>query len=253
MKFSTAFKKGRLIERYKRFFVTLQHKNEVLTAHLANTGSLKGVFKPGLESFFTSTSDPKRKLKFSLQLIKHPSSLVGVNTSLANSIVFEALSLKKIPSLKTFKDLKKEVKISEKSRIDLVLSKKTFKEKLGLSFFQSLAKAERESFHFMEVKNVTLAYPSKKTAFFPDSPTERGRKHLRELIKKKEEGFSAEIFFLVQRSDCEFFSPEKTIDPEYARLLIEAHKKGVKISSYGCIFKKDEISLNLKNKLKIVL
>ncbi len=253
MKFHTPFKKARLIQRYKRFFVEIQHKNEVLTAHLANTGSLKGVFEEGLDCLLTESKDPKRKLKLSLQLIKHPSSLVGVNTSLANQIVFEAWRAQKLPYLKKFQFCQKEVKINEKTRIDLVLSSKPIQERLNQNTFKKLSAKEKKNFHFMEIKNVTLAHTQNKKALFPDAVTKRGQKHLKELIEKVEKGYNAEIFFLAQRSDCKFFSPEKEIDPEYADLLTKAHKKGVKISSYGCLFGKNEILLNPRNKLKIIL
>ena len=175
-----------------------------------------------------------------------------MNTSLPNLIVFEAFKNKKIPHLKTFEHCQKEVKINEKTRIDLVLSKKTSLKKLNPTFFQNLTPKEKRNFHFIEIKNVTLS-ENKNKALFPDAVTTRGQKHLKELIEKVEKGYTSEIFFLVQRSDCDFFSPAKDIDPEYALLLKKAYKKGVKISSYGCLFKKDEIVLNPQNKLKILL
>ena len=112
---------------------------------------------------------------------------------------------------------------------------------------------DENSFHFVEVKNVTLIRDNTKgRAIFPDSVTERGQKHLVELMNLMDQGHTAEIFFLAQREDCKSFSPADEIDPEYGRLLREASDKGVKISAYACEFKSDQIQL-LPKALKVVL
>ena len=256
MKFLLPTKKGYLIKRYKRFFVDIQHKNQVFTAHIANTGSLRGVFQEGLECLVTETKDPKRKLKLSVQMIKGPHSWIGVNTALANTLVWEAWQAGKIPHWRKFRQAQREVSVSEKSRIDIVLSQIELHEKMKPTLFQTYENQKTYKkpypFHFVEIKNVTLAHDLKKTALFPDAVTLRGQKHLKELMEKVKKGHTAEIVFLVQRSDCLVFSPAKDIDPEYARLLKKAYNMGVKISSYPCLLRQDGIFFQPK-KLKVVL
>ena len=104
--------------------------------------------------------------------------------------------------------------------------------------------------HLIEIKNVTLA--ENNVALFPDAVTERGLKHLEELIHLTEKGFSCEMLYIVQRSDCEVFSPAKDIDPAYTEKLKEAKKAGVKITALPCKLGKKDVSL-LAAPLKVKL
>ncbi len=220
MKFTTPPIEATFLKRYKRFFADAQLNNEVVVAHVPNTGSLKSVIQPGARCLLSPASNPERKLKFTLEAIESPQKAwVGVNTSWPNLLVGEAFQEKKFKHWSGFEQSQNEVKISHESRIDWV-------------FTNSRTGAQ----HFVEVKNVTLAVgdfaKGKGTAQFPDSVTERGQKHLRELIKlAAEKNKTAEIFFAIQRSDCNAFSPADDIDPEYGRLLREAQAKGVKITA----------------------
>jgi sugar fermentation stimulation protein A len=156
-----------------------------------------------------------------------------LNTHLPNVLVHEAWLEGRVPHWQHYSQAKREFKLSEKTRLDLV-------------FLEG-----DEPVHFVEVKNVTLA--DGNTALFPDSKTERGQKHLRELIELSESGKSTEMVFVVQRTDCVKFSPAADIDPEYARLLRLAHKAGVRISVYASKMSQDEIRLHIEEPLAFEL
>lgn len=219
MKFKTAVREGIFLKRYKRFFADVKLGDDTVVAHVANTGSLKSATEAGAPCLVTDAENPERKLKYTLEAVQMPSGAwVGVNTSWPNHLVMEAFQNKIFEHWKNFDEAKAEVKLSPETRIDLVLIDSKSQKK-----------------HFIEVKNVTMAsgdLNSKKgVAHFPDAVTERGQKHLRELMKLVEAGHTAEIFFAVQRGDCEQFSPADEIDPEYGRLLREAAAKGVAVTA----------------------
>jgi len=165
MKFKDKLLQGTFIKRYKRFFVDINFKNKIITAHCPNTGSMIGLLNEGNKTWFSVSNNPKRKLKYSLEIIEVGKSLVGINTLLTNKLIFEALNLKKIKSLIKFDNIKTEVKFSNNTRFDFLIS-------------------NSEEKCFLEVKNVTLLR-NKKIAEFPDAITSRGTKHLVELINAK--------------------------------------------------------------------
>lgn len=232
MRFTDPLFEGTFIKRYKRFFAEIRGQNEIITAHVPNTGSLKGLVENEKPCKFTFNSDPKRTLKYTLQMLKDGGAWVGVNTHLANQIVAEAFADQAIPHWREFTECRREVKISDESRIDLVLN-------------------HGERTHFVEVKNVTMveahlgdANPQKGRALFPDCKTARGRKHLREMRELIRQGHTAEMLFLVQREDCQTFAPAAQIDPEYAKVLREVKQAGVLVSAYPVEFLPDGIKLN---------
>ena len=224
MKFKDKLLQGTLIKRYKRFFVDIRHKNKILTCHCPNTGSMMGLLEEDNKIWFSKTDNPKRKLKYTLEIVKVKNKMIGVNTLLSNKIVLEALNQKKIKSLIKYNNIKTEVKFSNKTRFDFLISND--KEKC-----------------FIEVKNVTLIR-KKKIAEFPDAITTRGTKHLKELIIAKEKGFKSYIFYLLQMEDCESFKIAKDIDVQYNLAFNEALKSGVKILCYDCKLSSKEIKLN---------
>lgn len=249
MKFQGLLESGRLLKRYKRFFADIQlSDSSIITAHVPNTGSLMGCLEPGSPCRMTYLDSPKRKLKYTLQMIKSSASWVGINTSLSNHLVWEAFTTRSVPHWKGLEFGQREVKISRDSRIDLVL----WKNRYGPSSPDqrlSIADFENQKFHFVEIKNVTLARG--RQAQFPDAQTERGRKHLRELMFLMEKGHSSEIFFTVQREDCDLFSPAFDIDPEYARLLAQAIEKGLVVTAVPCVLDEESINLNPCRPLKL--
>jgi sugar fermentation stimulation protein A len=227
MKYNVDLSEGIFLRRYKRFFADIEWQGSTLIAHVANTGSMKGVNVAGRACLFSHSNNPARKLKYTLEMIRAESgSWVGVNTATPNMLVKEALeqvfalrdgAKKTVPLHSSWQHwggysaFKPEYKISAETRLDFVLEREGSDRK-----------------HFIEVKNVTMA--EGKVAMFPDAETTRGQKHLRELMKLVEDGHTAEIVFTIQREDCEHFAPAHDIDSEYARLLQEAAKKGVRIT-----------------------
>jgi sugar fermentation stimulation protein A len=224
MKFKERLLQGTLIKRYKRFFVDIKYKNKIITGHCPNTGSMMGLLNKGNKIWFSRSDNLSRKLKYTLEIIEVGKKMIGINTLLTNKIVFEALSQKKIKNFAKFNNIKPEVKFSDKTRFDFLISDN--KEKC-----------------FLEVKNVTLSRKD-KIAEFPDAITSRGTKHLKELIIAKQRGFESYILYLIQREDCKSFRIAKDIDEDYKIAFDKALKKGVKIICYDCKISTEEIKLN---------
>lgn len=204
---------GILIKRYKRFLADARlDTGEIVTAHCPNSGSMKSCALPGQPVYLSVHDNPKRKLKYTWELIQMPGSLVGVNTAIPNRLVKTAIEHGKIPSLTGYDTITAEVKTSASSRLDLLLEKKS---------------GER---CFVEVKNCTLVEAG--AASFPDAVTLRGHKHLVELQNLVREGNRAAMFFLIQRMDAAHFKPADAIDSAYGRELRRAHQNGVEILVY---------------------
>ncbi len=224
MKFKKKLLQGALIKRYKRFFVDIKYQNITTTAHCPNSGSMMGLLNKGNSVWFSKSDNPKRKLKYTLEIVEVNKTLVGINTQLTNKIVLEALNKKRIKNLVKFYNIKTEVKFSDKTRFDFLISNN--KEKC-----------------FLEVKNVTLVR-NDKIAEFPDAVTSRGTKHLKELITAKKKGYDSYILYLIQREGCKSFKIAKDIDQEYKITFGEAIKNGVKMLCYDCKLSNEEIRLN---------
>ena len=224
MKFKERLLQGALIKRYKRFFIDIKYKNKIITAHCPNSGSMMGLLDRGNKAWFSLSDNPKRKLKYTLEMIEVKNKKVGINTLLTNKIVLEALKHKKINSLNKFNHIKTESKFSDGTRFDFFLSND--KEKC-----------------FLEVKNVTLLREN-KIAEFPDAITSRGTKHLNELCNAKKKGYQSYILYLIQRENCNSFKIAKDIDEEYKIAFSKALKSGVKILCYDCKLNSEEIKLN---------
>ena len=224
MKFKKKLLQGALIKRYKRFFVDIKYQNITTTAHCPNSGSMMGLLNKGNSVWFSKSDNPKRKLKYTLEIVEVNKTLVGINTQLTNKIVLEALNKKKIKNLVKFNNIKTEAKFSDKTRFDFLISNN--KEKC-----------------FLEVKNVTLVR-NDKIAEFPDAVTSRGTKHLKELITAKKKGYESYILYLIQREGCKSFKIAKDIDQEYKITFGEAIKNGVKMLCYDCKLSNEEIRLN---------
>ena len=214
MKFTNSLIKGKLIKRYKRFFIDIEYKKKIITSHCPNSGSMLGLLNKGNKVWFSISNNPKRKLKYTTEIIEVDNNMVGVNTLLSNKIVYEALKNKKIKELSNFNNIKNEVKFSNDTRFDFLLSNNVKK-------------------CFLEVKNVTLVR-NKKIAEFPDAITSRGSKHLLTLIDAIKEGYKAYLIFLIQIQNMKNFKIAKDIDNEYYKNYINAKKAGVKFLAYRC-------------------
>lgn len=237
MRFEKPLLEGKLLKRYKRFFADVELNGEVVVAHVPNTGSMKGCAEPGSLCLLSPASNPERKLKYTLEMVKTPSSWVGVNTGHPNHLVRELWESKTLSHWQEYDGGQLEVKISKETRLDMALWKNSQDRVLKNGKLTSI----EAPLHFIEVKNVSLA--ENGTALFPDAVTERGQKHLRELMELIEQGHSCEIVFVIQRQDCRKFSPADDIDPEYGKLLREAHKKGLRITPLSCQLSNDSLKL----------
>ena len=208
MKFEKKLVHGTLIKRYKRFLADIRlDDGSVVLAHCTNSGSMKSCLVNGAEVYLTPVDDPKRKTKFTWELIKINGTWVGINTGNPNRLAFEAIRDGLIPELSGYTNVMKEVKFGD-SRFDVF--------------------AENDSEKcFVEVKNVT--YKEGNYALFPDAVTTRGQKHLKTLIEVKKQGIRAVMLYIVQRTDVEVFAAAKNIDPEYAQALKHAVAAGVEV------------------------
>ncbi|EEE47305.1 DNA/RNA nuclease SfsA [Roseibium alexandrii] len=224
MQFSVPLAIGRLVKRYKRFLadVVLDDSGEEITAHCANPGSMLGLKEPGSRVWLSLSDNPKRKLKYSWEVIEADGALVGINTAHPNKLVEEALVAGRILELKEFETLRREVKYGKNSRIDILLEK-----------------ADGSKI-YVEVKNVHLMREP-GLAEFPDSVTARGAKHLVELGDMVAEGHRAAMVFLIQRPDCDRLSLASDIDPNYAAAFKTAKAAGVEAYAIGCDVRLDGI------------
>jgi sugar fermentation stimulation protein A len=229
MEFTKALIKGKLIKRYKRFFTDVKIGNEIVTAHCPNTGSMKGLLDQGNEVYVSKNDNPKRKLKYTLEIIKVKKNLVGVNTHFANKIAFHGLSNNLIKEVANNKSIKPEVFFDKETRFDFLVEKN--KQKI-----------------FVEVKNVTLCR-EEKTAEFPDAVTTRGSKHLKTLITATKKGYKSYLLFLVQIEGVESFKIAKDIDKEYYENYLLAKKAKVNFLAYRCKITPKEIKIEKKIKI----
>ena len=230
MKFTKSLIKGKLVKRYKRFFTDIKLDNkEIIVAHCPNTGSMMGLLDEGNEVFVSKNDDPKRKLKYTLEIIKVKKNLVGVNTHFANKIALHGLSNNLIKEVANNSNIKPEVFFDKETRFDFLVEKD--KQKI-----------------FVEVKNVTL-FRNEKIAEFPDSVTSRGSKHLKTLIEATKKGYKAYLLFLVQIQGVTDFKIAKDIDKEYYENYKLAKKAGVKFLAYRCKISSKEIKIEKKIKI----
>ena len=229
MKFAKALIKGKLIKRYKRFFTDVKLDNDIVTAHCPNTGSMKGLLDEGNEVFISKNDDPKRKLKYTLEIINVNKNLVGVNTHFANKIAYHGLSNNLVKEISYSDGIKPEVFFDKETRFDFLIEKN--KQKI-----------------FVEVKNVTL-FRDKKIAEFPDAITSRGSKHLKTLITASKKGYKSYLLFLVQIQGVESFKIAKDIDKEYYENYLLAKKAGVIFLAYQCKISSKEIKIDKKIKI----
>jgi len=202
-----------LVKRYKRFLAdVVLDSGDRATAYCPNTGSMKGCSQPGSRVYLSRSDRSGRKYPLTLELVRSGETWVGVNTGLTNVIVAEAIEGGKVVDIGDVAVLRREVKVSENSRLDLLVEGGRGKT-------------------YIEVKNCTLVEDG--VAMFPDAVTARGRKHLFELVELCRQGHEAVIFYLVQRQDARLFRPASSIDALYAEALGAAVREGVKILAYS--------------------
>ena len=225
MQFHAPLIEGRLVKRYKRFMADIILSDGTqITAHCANSGSMLGLKETGSRVWVSHHDDPKRKLKYTWQLVEADGALVGINTQHPNTLVTEGIENGTISALSGYSSLRREVKYGKNSRIDILLEDDTRPK------------------CYVEVKNVHLMR-SVGLAEFPDSVTARGAKHLIELGDMVEQGYRAVMVYLVQRSDCNHFKVAADIDFKYAAALQQARVRGVEAVVYDCHITHQEITV----------
>ena len=223
MKYKEKILEGFFVKRYKRFFVDAVLDGNVITTYCPNTGSLRGMLNENAKVLIAKVDNPKAKLKYRLEAIKHNGVYVGINTSLPNGIIFEAIKQKKIlDNLQG--EIKKEVKYGKNSRVDIFINNPKGKD------------------CYIEVKSVTLSRV-KGLAEFPDAKTTRGSKHLIELGEMSKQGHDCYLVYLIQRKDINIFSIAKDIDDEYYKNSIIAKKNGVNFIAFSCEVSKKGIDV----------
>jgi sugar fermentation stimulation protein A len=230
MRFPSPLRRGRLVQRYKRFFADVRLDDGTLvTAHCPNPGAMLGLGDPGLPVWVSTSDDPKRRLAYTLELVEtnlgRGPSLVGVNTGLPNRLVAEAIGQARIPALDGYPELRREVRYGAASRVDFLLA------------------CARRGLCYVEVKNVHLVREAGR-AEFPDCRTERGARHLAELAAMAEDGHRAVMVYLIQRADAETFSLAADLDPAYAAAFAAARAAGVEALAYRCRLSPEEVILD---------
>ena len=213
--------KGIFKNRPNRFIAEVDVGGEIEIAHVPNTGRCKELLVEDAVVWLKPSDNPNRKTKFSLHFVENKGVLVSLFSQEANKIVYDAIIDGKIEELSGY-DYHQREKTVDNSRIDIYL-------------------ANGDDDCYVEVKGVTLIIDGE--ARFPDAPTERGAKHLKELIKLKKEGKRCVVFFLIQHPIGKFFRPNWDNDPVFSQTLNDAYDAGVEILVYRCDNQLDGIEL----------
>ncbi len=223
MKFERKLIEGILIKRYKRFLADIRLTDgKPLTVHCPNSGSMKTCKEPGWKVMISDSYNPKRKLRYTWEMIHNGNCWIGINTHLPNHLAEEGIHNGVIKELQGYEHIQREVKYGKNSRIDLLLTKSSQK-------------------CYVEVKNVTLVEDGYYQ--FPDAVTERGRKHLYEMTEMVRQGHRAVMLYVIQRSDGKRFKPANHIDPNYASTLKEALQNGIVIIAYRADVSPEKINI----------
>jgi len=220
IKFYPPLRPATLLKRYKRFLADVRLEDgKILTAHCPNTGSMKSCCEPGRPVMLSFHPGDARKYPYTLEMIRMDGGWVGVNTALPNNLVARAVQYGMIPELMGYSSVRREVRYGVNSRIDLLLEGTSSRGPTDLCY--------------VEVKNVSMAEGD--TAYFPDSVSERGTKHLNELMSVMKQGHRAMMIFLVQRGDVRLFRPADSLDPLYGQTLRRASEAGVEVLPYQAL------------------
>ncbi len=217
MRFATPLIPATLIRRYKRFLadIRLDDGTEV-TAHCPNPGAMLGLDTPSARIWVEPNDDPKKKLKYGWRLVElGQGHMAGIDTSVPNRVVREALAARQISGLSEYETFRAEVPYGTRSRIDFALFAKC-----------------HEPTTYIEVKNVHLRREA-DWAEFPDCVTQRGTKHLKELSQMARQGKRAVMLYVVQRTDCARFKLAADLDPDYAKAFAQAYRAGVEMLCFG--------------------
>lgn len=230
MKYNKNVVESEFVKRPNRFNAHVIVDNEEIVVHVPNTGRCRELLKEGAKVFLREENNPNRKTKYDLIAVIKEDKFISIDSQIPNKVVYEALLNKKIDKLKDYSEILKE-KTFGKSRFDFKLKNDDGKE------------------YFLEVKGVTLEEDG--YARFPDAKTERGARHIMELIEAKEQGYGAGVLFLIQMKEVDRFSPNEEMDPEFATALRKAKKAGVDIFAYNCLC--DIEGIEIYNPIEIII
>ena len=224
MKYSDIYK-GKFLERPNRFIAICEIDGKKEICHVKNTGRCRELLVKGATVYLEKSSNPNRKTQYDLVSVQKNDKLINMDSQIPNYVVFESIN-----------------KIFDK----VIFVKQEYK--YGNSRFDIYIETETEKI-FVEVKGVTLE--DNGVVRFPDAPTERGVKHLKELQRAVEEGYRACVVFIVQMQDVKYFEPNYETHPEFASELKKAYENGVEIFVYDSVVTPDEIKLNKSVKIKM--
>lgn len=220
---------GIFIRRVNRFIAEVYVNGHYEKVHVKNTGRLKELLVEGAKIALEESQNPNRKTKYSLVAVQKDTRWVNIDSQAPNTVVYDALLTGKIMEFGCLTNVKREVKFGD-SRFDLYFEKENRKG-------------------FIEVKGVTLEKDG--VAMFPDAPTERGTKHIFELMKAVKAGYSGHIFFLIQMEDCHTFTPNMEMDAAFSKALKLASKEGVHLHAYDTMVLPNELNIGKQIQVKL--
>ena len=212
---------ARFVRRDNRFRATVRVEDREVWAHVPNSGKLDDLFVPDRPVFLHPVENPNRKTPYDLKLVQLPEALVSIDARLPNPIFAEAVTAGRLPEF-ACDGIQPEVRYGD-SRLDFRLT-------------------GPEGVCWVETKSVTLV--ADRVAYFPDVPTARGSRHLRELLAIIGQGERAAVVFIVQREDATVFAPAAAVDPLFAETLNLVAAAGVEVRAYVCKVDMREIVLN---------
>ncbi|CDZ75144.1 Sugar fermentation stimulation protein [Peptoniphilus sp. ING2-D1G] len=217
---------GKFIERTNRFICYCDINGEKNKVYVPNTGRCKEILVEGADVVLSESKDSHRKTKYTLLSVYTNGGLINIDSQAPNKIVYDAIIERKI-----FKDVELTIISKEKSYLDSRFD----------IYYEGLRK-EKLIKGFIEIKGVTLF--ENNIAYFPDAPTLRGLKHIKELITALKEGYESNIVLLIQKQGSKYFLPNYKMQPEFAKYLYKAQTQGVNIKAYDTLVTENEITLN---------
>ncbi len=229
---------GTFLSRPNRFIAYIDLSGTEVVCHVPNTGRLKELLIQGAEVMLSHHPAGLRKTQYELRMVRKEGHWVSIDSQLPNLLAQEAIDNEVVEELAGYSEIRREV-VYQNSRFDLRLMNPESPKALG----------SRASVCFVEVKGVTLEREG--WSYFPDAPTERGRKHIDELIHAVQNGYRAALLFVVQTERAEGFSPNAVTDPAFAGRVKTAYEAGVEILTYRCIVSPQEVTL--VKKLPVIL
>ena len=210
---------GIFLERPNRFIAYIEIDGQVETVHVKNTGRCKELLQPGAKVFVQKATNPERKTQWDLIGVQKGDRMINMDSQIPNKVVEEWIRAGNL-----FEN------------VTLVKPETTY----GKSRFDLYIEADGRKI-FMEIKGVTLEEDG--VVRFPDAPTERGVKHLQELIQAKQDGYEAYVFFVIQMKDVKYFTPNMATHAAFGEALKEASEAGVKVLAYDCEVTKESIEI----------